>query len=111
MITDGFTYVAVLLFMAGALVTLEKTARGTLAKFFKYVPSMVLCYLAAMLLCTLGVWDLGQTKAVYGALKNNLTYAMICYGADGLCGGHAAGHAVRQHHEAALNIDAREAWI
>lgn len=80
MITDGFTYVAVLLFMAGALVTL-------------------------------GVWDLGQTKAAYGALKNNLTYAMICYGADGLCGGHAAGHAVRQHHEAALNMDAREAWI
>ena len=80
MITDGFTYVAVLLFMAGALVTL-------------------------------GVWNLAQTKAAYGALKNNLTYAMICYGADGLCGGHAAGHAVRQHHEAALNIDAREAWI
>ena len=65
MITDGFTYVAVLLFMAGALVTL-------------------------------GVWDLGQTKAAYGALKNNLTYAMICYGADGLCGGHASGGALRQ---------------
>ena len=28
MITDGFTYVAVLLFMAGVLVTLEKTVRG-----------------------------------------------------------------------------------
>ena len=57
MITNGFTYVAVLLFMAGVLVTLEKTARGTLAKFFKYVPSVVLCYLIAMLLCTLKVWD------------------------------------------------------
>jgi len=30
MITNGFTYVAVLLFMAGVLVTLEKTARGRL---------------------------------------------------------------------------------
>jgi len=77
MITDGFTYVAVLLFMAGVLVTLEKTARGALAKFFKYVPAVVLCYLVAMLMCTLKVWDLGQTKAAYGALKNNLTYAMI----------------------------------
>ena len=77
MITDGFTYVALLLFMAGALVTLEKTAKGALQKFFKYIPSVVLCYLAAMLLCTLKVWDLGETKAAYGALKNNLTYAMI----------------------------------
>ena len=77
MITDGFTYVAVLLFMAGALVTLEKTSKGALQKFFKYVPSVVLCYLIAMLLCTLKVWDLGETKAAYSALKNNLTYAMI----------------------------------
>ena len=77
MITDGFTYVAVLLFMAGALVTLEKTSKGALQKFFKYVPSVVLCYLIAMLLFTLKVWDLGETKAAYSALKNNLTYAMI----------------------------------
>lgn len=77
MITDGFTYVALLLFMAGVLVTLEKTAKGALQKFFKYIPSVVLCYLVAMLLCTLKVWDLGETKAAYGALKNNLTYAMI----------------------------------
>lgn len=77
MITNGFTYVAVLLFMAGVLVTLEKTAKGALKTFFGYVPSVVLCYLLAMLLCTLKVWDLGETKAAYGALKNNLTYAMI----------------------------------
>ena len=49
MITDGFTYVALLLFMAGALVTLEKTAKGALQQFFKYIPSVVLCYLIAML--------------------------------------------------------------
>lgn len=53
MITDGFTYVAALLFMAGVLVTLEKKAGGALKQFFKYVPSIVLCYLIAMLLCTL----------------------------------------------------------
>ncbi len=77
MITDGFTYAAVLLFMGGALVTLEKTARGPLNTFFRYVPAVALCYLIAMLLCTLKIWDLGETKAAYGALKNNLTYAMI----------------------------------
>lgn len=63
---------AVLLFMAGTLVTLEKTAKGALKTIFKYVPSVVLCYLIAMLLCTPKVWDLGETKAAYGALKNNL---------------------------------------
>ena len=46
---------AVLLFMAAVLVTLEKSAKGGMQKFFKYVPAVVLCYLIAMLLCTLGV--------------------------------------------------------
>ncbi len=77
MITNGFTYVAVLLFMAAVLVTLEKGAKGGLQKFFKYVPAVVLCYLIAMLMCTLKVWDMAETKAAYSALKNNLTYAMI----------------------------------
>ena len=40
MITDGFTYVAVLLFMAGVLVTLEKTARGALKVFSSISPLM-----------------------------------------------------------------------
>lgn len=77
MITNGFTYMAVLLFMAAVLVTLEKTAKGGAAKFFKYVPAVVLCYLIAMLLCTLKVWDMDATKPAYSALKNSLTYAMI----------------------------------
>ena len=77
MITNGFTYVAVLIFMAAVLVTLDKMAKGRWKTFFKYVPAVVLCYLLAMLLCTLKVWDLEETKASYSALKNNLTYAMI----------------------------------
>ena len=63
--------------MAAALVTLEKSAKGGMQKFFKYGPAVVLCYLIAMLLCTLGVWDMAETKPAYSALKNNLTYAMI----------------------------------
>ncbi len=77
MITNGFTYVAVLLFMAAVLVTLQKHATGGLKKFFSYVPPVVLCYLFAMLFCTLKVWDMAETKPAYSALKNNLTYAMI----------------------------------
>ena len=77
MITNGFTYMAVLLFMAAVLVTLEKSAKGGMQKFFKFIPAVVLCYLIAMLLCTLNVWDLAETKPAYSALKNNLTYAMI----------------------------------
>ena len=77
MITNGFTYVAVLLFMAAILVTLEKKAKGGLKTFFRFIPAVVLCYLVAMLLCTLKVWDLAETKPAYSALKNNLTYAMI----------------------------------
>ncbi len=77
MITNGFTYVAVLLFMAAVLVTLEKSAKGGLAKFFKFIPAVVLCYLISMLLCTFKVWDMAATKPAYSALKNNLTYAMV----------------------------------
>lgn len=78
MITNGFTYVAVLLFMAAILVTLEKESRQPFVKkFFKYVPAVVLCYLIAMVLCTLNVWDMEATKPAYSALKNSLTYAMV----------------------------------
>ena len=74
MITDGFAYVALLLFLAGVLVTLEKKTGW---KFFKFIPAVVLLYLLAMLLCTLKVWDMESTKPAYSALKNPLTYAMV----------------------------------
>ena len=77
MITNGFTYVAVLIFMAAVLVTLEKKATGRWKTFFRYIPAVVLCYLIAMLLCTMKVWDLKETGPAYSALKNNFTYAMI----------------------------------
>ena len=50
--------------MAAVLVTLEKIAKGGMQKFFKYVPAVVLCYLIAMFLCTLGVWDMAETKPI-----------------------------------------------
>lgn len=77
MISNGFTYVAFLLFMAAVLVTAEKNAKGALKKFFSFAPPVVLCYLLSMVFCTLNVWDMEATKPAYSALKNPLTYAMV----------------------------------
>ena len=74
MITNGFTYIAVLIFLAAMLVWLQKYTKS---KFFDFVPPIVLLYLLTMILCTCGVWDMAETKPAYSALKNNLLYAMI----------------------------------
>lgn len=74
MITNGFTYVAVLIFLAAILVLLQKTSK---AKFFDYVPPIVLLYLITMILCTCKVWDMAATKPAYSSLKNNILFAMI----------------------------------
>ena len=74
MITNGFTYIAVLIFIAAMLVWLQKYTKS---KFFDYAPQIVLLYLITMIFCTLGVWDMEATKPAYSALKNNLLFAMI----------------------------------
>lgn len=76
MITNGFTYVAFLIFFAAMIVLAEKKSKG---KFFTYVPAIVLLYFGAMLLSTLGVWQNSNKEitAVYKALKDNLLPAMI----------------------------------
>lgn len=75
MITNGFTYIAVLVFLAAVLVGAEKLTKW---KFFKFMPPVVLLYLLTMLLCTVGAWDMEATKGAYSALKNNILYAMLC---------------------------------
>lgn len=74
MITNGFTYVAVLIFIAALLVWLQKYTKS---KFFDYAPPIVLLYLITMIFCTLKVWDMEATKPAYSALKNNILFAMI----------------------------------
>lgn len=74
MITNGFTYVAVLIFIASVLVLLQKTTKS---KFFEFAPPIVLLYLITMIFCTLKVWDMEATKPAYSALKNNILFAMI----------------------------------
>jgi len=75
MVTDGLTYLAVIVFFAGVVVWAEKVHKG---KFFKYVPAVVLIYLGAMLLSTFGLWKKTDDINFYYSLsKNNLLPVMI----------------------------------
>ncbi|MGN1090674.1 MAG: DUF819 domain-containing protein [Huintestinicola sp.] len=78
MITNGFMYIAALVFIAAVLINLPKIFKGPAAeKFFKFAPPIVLIYLGLMLLCTVRLWNLEATSEAYGALKNPLLYAML----------------------------------
>ena len=74
MITNGFTYIAFLMFVAGALLFLQKNTKW---KIFDLVPPLVWIYVLHMIFCTVGLYDLAETKATYNGFKNNLLYAMI----------------------------------
>lgn len=78
MITNGFTYIAVLIFIASVLVNLPNLLKAKAAQtFFRFVPPVVLIYLSMMLLCTLKFWDMEATADAYTILKNPLLYAML----------------------------------
>jgi len=78
MITNGFTYFAVLCALCGGLLAAQKYIKNKyVQKFFSFVPPIVLVYLIGMILCTINFWDLAATKATYGGLKNNILFAMI----------------------------------
>ena len=64
MITSGFTYIAVLMFLAGGLLALEKYAKW---KVFNVVPPLVWIYVINMILCTVGMFDSEECSAAYGA--------------------------------------------
>ena len=78
MIKDGFLYLAALIFAAAVLVNLPKIFKGKKAQvFFNFAPPIVLIYMGLMLLCTMKVWDLSATSAVYKSVKNPILYAML----------------------------------
>ena len=74
MITNGFTYIAFLMFVAGALLFLQKNTKW---KIFDLVPPLVWIYVLHMILCTIGIYESDAVKATYSGFKNNLLYAMI----------------------------------
>ena len=74
MITNGLTYIAVLMFIAGGLLVLQRTTKW---KIFDLVPPLVWIYVLHMIICTFGVYETDAVKSTYSAFKNNLLYAMI----------------------------------
>ena len=73
-ITNGFTYIAFLMLLAGGLLALEKYMKW---KIFNIVPPLVWIYIFNMFFCTIGLYNSDGCSAAYGALKNNILYAMI----------------------------------
>jgi len=73
-ITNGFTYIAFLMFLAGGLLALEKYTKW---KVFNVVPPLVWIYILNMVFCTIGLYNNEACSNAYGSLKNNLLYAMI----------------------------------
>lgn len=74
MITNGFTYIAFLMFLAGALLAAEKYTKW---KVFNVIPPLVWIYVLNMIFCTAGLYNSEGCSAAYSVLKNNLLYAMI----------------------------------
>lgn len=75
MITSGFTYLAAIVFFAGIVIGVEARTK---AKFFEYVPAIVVIYFAVMLMSTMGVWTkTADVTAVYKGIKGGLLPAMI----------------------------------
>ena len=74
MITDGLSYVSVLVFFASVVLAAERVTGWAV---FRFVPGVVFIYIGSMLLATLGVWSMAATKPVYRELSPLLTYAMI----------------------------------
>ena len=78
MIKDGFMYLAVLILVSAVLVNLPKIFKGKKAKvFFNFAQPIVLIYLGLMILCTVKLWDLSATSAVYKSVKNPILYTML----------------------------------
>lgn len=75
MVENGFLYVAVLAMTAVSIVFL---AKKTQAKFFEYLPAIVILYFVVMLMSTFGLWQKSESvTAAYTLLKSNLLPAMI----------------------------------
>ncbi|HLR20548.1 MAG TPA: DUF819 family protein [Tissierellaceae bacterium] len=74
MITNGFTYIALLVFFSAMLVAVRKLTNW---KIFEFVPPIVMVYLFNMLFATINLWDMEATSYAFSATKNNLLYAMI----------------------------------
>ena len=66
-ITNGFTYLAVLMFIAGGLLALQKYAKW---KVFNVVPPLVWIYVLNMIFFTAGLYSSDACSAAYRDRKS-----------------------------------------
>lgn len=75
MITTAFPYLTILIFIASALLYLEHKSK---AKFFEYLPAIVILYFTIMSLSSLKLWEpTTEITSSYKSFKSNLLPAMI----------------------------------
>ncbi|MEN1969890.1 DUF819 family protein [Lentibacillus sp. N15] len=75
MITDGFLYIGVLVALAALMVGIENKFSSN--RFFKFIPGIVLIYIGAAFLQTIGLFDNDATEAAYTNVKGALLPAML----------------------------------
>jgi len=75
MITDGFIYLGVLVALAAVMVGIESKFSSN--RFFKFVPGIVMIYIGAAFLQTIGLFDNEATAATYASVKDALLPAML----------------------------------
>lgn len=75
MITDGFMYLGVLVALAAVMVGIENKFSSN--RFLKFIPGIVLIYIGAAFLQTIGLFDNEATAATYASVKDALLPAML----------------------------------
>lgn len=71
MISSPLLYLLTLAFLASAISLIEQKSR---AKFFKYLPAVVLIYIFSMVLASMGIFE--QNKAIDNIYENTKTYLL-----------------------------------
>ena len=75
MIENGYIYLLALITIISIIVISENKSK---AKFFEYLPSIVIIYFVVMLFSTFGLWQKSDSiSIIYKTLKSNLLPAMI----------------------------------
>ncbi|KZN49762.1 DUF819 family protein [Pseudoalteromonas luteoviolacea] len=76
MIQDGFAFIAFLMFVSSIVIWGEDKYKN--GSFFKYVPAVIIIYFSAMVMSTLGVWEMTDSvKQARGEVKTAILPAMI----------------------------------
>lgn len=75
MITTGFGFISFVLFFTAAVLVITKKYPF---KFYKFIPPVIMIYIGAMVMYTLGVWEMNESvTATRSAFINNLVPVMI----------------------------------